>query len=103
MNPGPLRAVESDIAYDPEKNYVYIATYKIHYNIIIRNYGPGTQRNQNNCGSTTRLGRENTTIYAINVNTGLVEWEYFIPNLPFGGSVSATNGLTVCREGELMK
>ncbi|MEM0384767.1 MAG: hypothetical protein QXV27_07975 [Candidatus Caldarchaeum sp.] len=95
MNPGPLGAVESDIAYDPVRNHVYIATYNIPYNLAIRDCGPGTQRHQNNCASSTRLMRENTTIYAIDVNTGRVAWEYFIPNLPFRGGVSATNGLVL--------
>jgi len=93
MNPGPLGAVESDISYDPERNYVYIATYNIPYNLIIRDCGPGTQRHQNNCGSTTRLGKENTTIYAVDVNTGRVVWEYFIPDLPFRGGLTSSNGL----------
>jgi outer membrane protein assembly factor BamB len=93
MNPGPLGAVESDISYDPEKNHVYIATYNIPYNLAIRDCGPGTQRHQNNCGSTTRLGKENTTIYAINVNTGKIVWEYFVPNLPFRGGITSSNGL----------
>jgi len=93
MNPGPLGAVESDISYDPERNYVYIATYNIPYSLAVLDCGPGTQRHQNNCGRLTRLGKENTTIYAIDVNTGRVVWEYFIPDLPFRGGITSSNGL----------
>ncbi|MDJ0274922.1 MAG: PQQ-binding-like beta-propeller repeat protein [Aigarchaeota archaeon] len=93
VNPGPLGAVESDIAYDPERNYVFIATYNIPYKLSIQNCGPGTQRPQNNCGSSSRLGKENTTIYAIDVNNGRVVWEHFIPDLPFRGGLTTSNGL----------
>jgi len=91
---------ESDHAYDPKLNTVYIVGY---LSPGVQKYlapdAPGSLRGSNNgytsAGLTPYQGPTNESVYAIDGSTGKIRWSYFIPNLGFRGGVTATNGLLI--------
>ncbi|MEM4559810.1 MAG: PQQ-binding-like beta-propeller repeat protein [Candidatus Caldarchaeum sp.] len=95
QNPASTGAFEMDAAYDPSRNLLYVAVYNMLIPTAIRNVGPGTTYFGNNGRLTVSLPATptNTTIYAIDVNTGRVKWNTFIPNVPYRGGLTTSNGL----------
>jgi outer membrane protein assembly factor BamB len=89
--PGENGAVESDIAYAYSK--IYVAT----YNFCTRGQvAPvGTQGSQ--FWGVTYLQPDtlhaNTTVYAIDASTHRVVWSQFLPDVPYRGWLTASNGL----------
>jgi quinohemoprotein ethanol dehydrogenase len=96
QNPPSVGSLEMDPAYDPQRNYLFIAVYNMPLIFAIRPVGPGTVW-------PTATGRAepgglppakvNTTIYAINVNTGRVVWNTFVDGVPYRGGLTVSNGL----------
>ncbi|MEM4334552.1 MAG: PQQ-binding-like beta-propeller repeat protein [Candidatus Caldarchaeum sp.] len=95
QNPPGVGGIESDPAYDPERNYFFVAVYNMPAAYTIRNVGPGTAwpTASGLMGGTLPQAKYNTTIYAINVNTGQVVWNTFVDGLPYRGGLTVSNGL----------
>ncbi|MEM1955917.1 MAG: PQQ-binding-like beta-propeller repeat protein, partial [Candidatus Caldarchaeum sp.] len=95
QNPPGVGGIESDPAYDPERNYFFVAVYNMPAAYTIRNVGPGTAwpTASGLMGGTLPQAKYNTTIYAINVNTGQVVWNTFVDGVPYRGGLTVSNGL----------
>src|SRR5438445_5280086 len=96
QNPCGTGGIESDPAYDPTTNMVFVAPYNcptLSYIIPIK--GPGIPYGGSGLDGTKSVlqGNDNTTIYALNAATGLTVWSYFIPNVGFRGGVTVSNGV----------
>ncbi len=92
-------AIESDPAYDPTSNTVFVATYNLVYNVK-----PCAVTGKNACGGyyaegidynsiTTVPNSTNTTVWAIDANTGQAKWHYFIDAIGYRGGISVSNGI----------
>jgi alcohol dehydrogenase (cytochrome c) len=89
--PGENGAVESDIAFANSK--VYVATYNF---CAYGQVAPVSTRGSQVWGVKylqPKTQGANTTIYAIDASTGKVSWSYFMPNIPYRGWLTASNGL----------
>jgi len=97
QNPASTGALEMDAAYDPNRNYLFIAVYNMLIPTAIRNVGPGTTYFGNTGRLTVSLPATptNTTIYAIDINTGRVVWNTFVPDVPYRGGLTTTNGILI--------
>ncbi|MCS7129615.1 MAG: PQQ-binding-like beta-propeller repeat protein, partial [Candidatus Caldarchaeum sp.] len=95
QNPPAVGGFEMDPAYDPDRNILYLAVYNMPAAYTIRNVGPGTAwpTATGQTGGTLPPAKFNTTIYAINVNTGRVVWNVFVDGVPYRGGITTTNGL----------
>jgi outer membrane protein assembly factor BamB len=95
QNPWGGGALESDPAYDPERNRLFVAVYNMPSAIAIQNVGPGTGWPAGWGVSFETLPAQptNTTIYAIDVNTGRVVWNVFVDGVPYRGGLTTSNGL----------
>ncbi|MDA4118542.1 MAG: PQQ-binding-like beta-propeller repeat protein, partial [Thaumarchaeota archaeon] len=89
--PGENGAVESDIALAYSK--IYVATYNF---CTFGQVAPVSKEGSQVWGVTglqPETQRANTTIYAVDASTGEVAWSYFMPNIPYRGWLTASNGL----------
>jgi PQQ enzyme repeat. len=95
QNPPPTGALESDPAYDPERNRLFVAVYNMPAALALQNVGPGTgwPAGWGISFETLPAQPTNTTIYAIDVNTGRVVWNVFVPDVPYRGGLTVSNGL----------
>jgi alcohol dehydrogenase (cytochrome c) len=92
-------AIESDPAYDPGSNTVFVATYNLVYKVspcavtgrtaCAGYYAEGIDYNT----VTTVPNTTNTTVWAIDVNSGQPKWSYFINNIGYRGGLTVSNGV----------
>jgi outer membrane protein assembly factor BamB len=92
QSPGLGGALESDIAYDG--NNIYGAWFNSAP--IVYDVDNSTQYAQ---ALRTLNWPDNTTIAAINANTGKQEWSVYIPNTVFRGGMTYTNGMLIVPTG----
>jgi outer membrane protein assembly factor BamB len=107
VNPGVTGGIESDPAYDPQLNYIYVVTYNAPSCYVPDGvppspafpasiYGSALGINTTSlaaCGITASGGAvNNLTVYALNANTGKPVWSYSYP-LPFRGGITVSNGV----------
>ncbi|MCS7129558.1 MAG: PQQ-binding-like beta-propeller repeat protein, partial [Candidatus Caldarchaeum sp.] len=95
QNPPATGSLESDPAYDPTRNRLFVAVYNSPSAFRLANVGPGTGWPQGWGIAFTSLPAQpiNTTLYAIDVATGRVVWNTFIPDVPYRGGLTTSNGL----------
>ncbi len=97
MSPWATGALESDPAYDPSSNTVFIASFNHPGWFKIAPVGPktpyfGAGASFAFVGPTTPA--LNTTIYALNAATGQEKWHFFIKDVDFvGGGLSVSGGV----------
>ena len=93
QNCNAVGCLESDIAYDPDRNMVYVGTFNLP---LWASFLPVETR-----GSFgLRFGLpapftppQNYTINAFDVNTGEIVWKFFVPDFGFRGGVMASGGV----------
>lgn len=97
INPSDTGSLESDIAYDPALNLIFLAPYNDPKVFQIQDVGPGPASVFSwqfdwgtDFASLVSVGATNTTIYAVDANNGTVRWSYLIPNEPYRGGVTAS-------------
>ncbi len=95
MNCAVTGCIESDIAYDPTRNMVYVGTYNNPWwsqagNADIRGVGLGGSISPEDRPYDPKV---NATINAFDLNDGSLKWKYFIPDHGFRGGVMTTGGL----------
>ncbi len=80
--------IESDIAYDGE--HVYVATHNNPRTLTIRDV-----RDFGNNGGAVRDAREarNTTLWAIDANTGNPVWSFFLDEMGYRGGMMVSGGV----------
>ena len=98
QNPWGAGGIESDPAYDPTSNTAFVATYNYPQNQqILPITGPKYKWTTGPAGldfsASTDAGPHNTTIWAVDVNTGQAKWSFFIDKLGFRGGLSLSNGV----------
>jgi alcohol dehydrogenase (cytochrome c) len=89
--PGENGAIESDIAY--AYSTVFVATYNL---CAVGEVGPVGTEASNDTGLTYLQPQSqgaNTTIYAVNASTGREVWNYSIPDYPYRGWLTASDGM----------
>ena len=98
QNPPASGGIESNPAYDPTSGLAFVATYNNAEDFQIQDVnGPGVPYG----GYGTSLaalaapvpGSTNTTIWAVNINTGQPAWNFNITGIGYRGGISATNGI----------
>jgi outer membrane protein assembly factor BamB len=105
VNPGVTGGIESDPAYDPGTNMIYVVTYNAPScyvpdavppipNTFALGLAPAINSTSlSDCGITASGGAvNNLTVYAVNANTGTPVWHYSYP-LPFRGGLTVSNGV----------
>lgn len=100
LNPPDTGSLESDIAYDPALNLIFLAPYNQPKEFQIEDVGPGVSSVYNwefdwgtDFTSLATVGTANTTIYAVDANNGTVRWSYFIQNEPYRGGLTVSGGV----------
>jgi hypothetical protein len=96
FNPWGGGGLESDPAFDPVSQQIFVAAYNNPGNISIEDVGvnaPLGSLGANGYGGN--FNEANTTIWAYNAATGAADWSYFIPNTGFRGGISVTDGMVV--------
>ncbi|MDA4127095.1 MAG: PQQ-binding-like beta-propeller repeat protein [Thaumarchaeota archaeon] len=96
QNPPATGGIESDPAYDPGTNTVFVATYNAPTAIKVASTKP-----LGSSGSTSVVPEAggflkqspNATVWAIDASTGQAKWHYFINNVGFRGGVTVSNGV----------
>lgn len=89
--PGINGGIEADIAYAYGK--IYIAS----YNFCVEGEITSVSRPSSQDWGITNIQylseEANTTIYAVDANTGEQVWSYSIPNVPYRGGLMVTDGM----------
>lgn len=92
--------IESDTAFDPTLNYVFSASYNIPTKGNITGVkGPGIEYGaigiEGSFGGFSKCStcEDNTTITAIDANTGKAVWTYFLKGIPFRGGLTVSGGV----------
>jgi outer membrane protein assembly factor BamB len=97
QNPPAVGSLEMDIAYDPERNRLYVGVYNLPFVHSVVNVGPNSGlpwlTNNGRGVREVRNDLANATVYAIDVNTGRVVWEVFFDKIFLRGGISTSNGL----------
>ncbi|MFI5419673.1 MAG: PQQ-binding-like beta-propeller repeat protein, partial [Nitrososphaerales archaeon] len=103
QNPGDTGSLESDIAYDPTSNTIFLAPYNDPKLFTIADVSPPKNGSFNsaqweftwgtNITGITPAGQINTTILAVDANTGNVKWSYFIPDQAYRGGLTVSGGV----------
>ncbi len=88
VNPALSGGIESDPAYDGKR--VYVATYNFPSSHVIQ---PVREVGNQGTGGTPVRHPQNTTIYAIDANTGRVIWSFFIDKVGFRGGLMVSGGV----------
>lgn len=88
----PVRAGESDVAFDPERNLMVAAISDGwgSKNAVGPFCGIGCLAAVSGDYASTAM---NTTIYAVDTTTGDIEWSFFIDKVAFRGGVIISNGV----------
>jgi outer membrane protein assembly factor BamB len=96
QNPCNSGGIESNPAYDPVKNIAIVATYNCpKWDSIVPTVGKGVPYGSFGLNLTyvgPNLPR-NTTLWAINVDTGKPLWQFDIANIGYRGGVDISGGL----------
>lgn len=98
QNPCHSGGIESDPAYDPLSNTAVVVTYNCPlWDRVIPTTGAGVPYGSIGLDLSYVGPRMpwNTTIWAINVDTGKPLWQYPIPDIGFRGGVDVTGGLVI--------
>lgn len=95
-NPGFAGSIESDPAYDPTTNTVFVATFnnpmQYETSCVVGPHCPyGSQGVPNTC--CNNVGDLNTTIWAVDGSTGHPKWSHFIDKVGFRGGLATSNGV----------
>src|SRR5438132_2829512 len=95
-NPGFSGGIESDPAYDPTTNTVFVATFNnpmIYETTCVVGHGCpyGSQGVPNTC--CNNAGNLNTTIWGVDGSTGKPKWSHFIDNVGFRGGLATSGGV----------
>jgi outer membrane protein assembly factor BamB len=95
QNPAATGSIESDPAYDPTTNTLFVATYNAPTNFTFGNVAPtpGAAYSGAGIGGFGGSLGDNTTIWAVNANTGKGVWSYNIPTVGFRGGLSVSGGV----------
>jgi alcohol dehydrogenase (cytochrome c) len=103
QNPGDTGSIESDLAFDPTTNSLFVATYNDAKVFQLTDVGPPPQGGfdpsawEFNWGADlftiAQTGPINTTILSVNAATGSVNWSYLIKDLPYRGGLTVSGGL----------
>jgi outer membrane protein assembly factor BamB len=96
QNPCNSGGIESDPAYDPVNNIAIVATFNCPTVVEIDDTtGPGVTYGSFGRDLSYPPGNLawNTTLYAIDVNTGKAIWHYDVPDIGFRGGVDISAGL----------
>lgn len=100
LNPSDTGSLESDIAYDPALNLIFVAPYNDPKEFQIQDVGPGTASLfgwefdwGTDFNALIPIGAENTTIYAVNANNGTMRWSYLVLNQPYRGGLTVSGGV----------
>ncbi len=102
QNPSDTGAIESDLAFDPARNLVFVVTYNEPKNFTYTDVGPPkTPENvtqwEYSWGvkilTIMPVGTVNSTIYAIDAANGKIRWNYTIPYLPYRGGLTVSGGV----------
>jgi len=98
MSPWATGALESDPAYDPSSNTVFIGAFNHPGWFKINAVGPKTPYTNNAGADFAFQGPTkpalNTTIYALNAATGQEKWHFFIKDIDFvGGGLTVSGGV----------
>ncbi len=95
QNPTATGGIESDPAYDPTTNMVFVATYNEPTNMTISDVAPtpGVPYSGGGLGGESSAGSANTTVYAINANTGQPVWSYDISAVGYRGGLTVSGGV----------
>jgi outer membrane protein assembly factor BamB len=98
QNPCHSGGIESDPAYDPVNNIAIVVTYNCPlWDSITPTIGAGVPYGSFGL-DLSYVGPRlpwNTTIWAINVDTGKPLWQYPIPDIGFRGGVDVSGGLVI--------
>lgn len=99
QNPTDTGGIESDPAYDPTTNSIFVATYNAPTNLSFTDVAPTPGVSYDGAGIGFGAGSgpvapDNTTIWALNANTGQPVWNYTLPtNVGYRGGISVTGGV----------
>lgn len=96
QNPCNSGGIESDPAYDPNTNLAFVATFNCPIWVsVIPTVGPGVPYGSFGRNLEYPPGDmpSNTSIWAIDVNTGKPVWHFPIPNVGFRGGIDVSGGL----------
>jgi hypothetical protein len=94
-NPGTGAGFESEGAYDPQLNYLFVAEQNspsLEYYVPVNGTAYGTYSGLSS-KSVPYLNPDNITLSAIDAGTGQAVWSYFVPTLGYRGAISTTGGL----------
>ncbi len=95
QNPCPTGGIESDPAYDPARNLVFVATYNCPtwmkaIPVSGRGVPYGVGGSSFPTGPTQKV---NTTVWALDGSTGKAVWSYFIDSLGYRGGITVSGGI----------
>jgi outer membrane protein assembly factor BamB len=95
QNPTATGGIESDPAYDPTTQMVFVATYNEPTNMSLGDVPPTPGQPYTGAGLSgeTDSGTANTTIDALNANTGQLIWAYNIANVGYRGGLTVSGGV----------
>jgi outer membrane protein assembly factor BamB len=97
QNPGLTGTPESNMAFDPTKSLLFVADFNNPQNISFSDTAPTPHVPITSGGlggiHTCRTCVTNTTLYALDANTGQVKWSYFVPALAFRGGLTVSGGV----------
>jgi len=96
QNPSYSGAIESNPAYDPTSNTVFVATFNAPITMIVNGItGKGVpwggQGSPNDC--CNRVPPFNTTISALDGSTGKLKWSYYLGAVGYRGGITVSNGV----------
>jgi outer membrane protein assembly factor BamB len=98
QNPSSSGGFESDPAYNPNTNLIYVAAYNSpSWTKITPLMGPGIAYSAGGTSTSVTGPTEvdNTTIYALNADTGQIAWSYYIPNIGYRGGITTTSDIVI--------
>jgi len=95
QNPTATGGIESDPAYDPNASMVFVATYNSPMNATFTDVAPtpGIPWGGPGLGAGTGTFAKNTTVWALDANSGKPIWSYDIPTVGFRGGIAVSGGV----------
>ena len=98
QNPCSSGGFESNPAYNPSTQYVYVTAFNCpSWTKIIPLKGNGIQYSGGGSSPTVNgtAQADNTTIFALDAATGKVAWSYFMPNIGYRGGLTTTSDIVI--------
>ncbi len=92
QNPPATGGIESDMAYDPVRQSIFVATYNAPILQQILSVDLADARSSSS-RSLAGIMPSNTTIYALDAGTGRIKWEFFIAGEGYRGGLVASGGV----------